>query len=174
MYEALTDFTQGFPLWLQWLAIVLIAAVPFIESYVGSAVGVIAGLPLWVAIPAAVVGNTITMVIVVLAAHTGREKVLAHQERKAAEAGTDVEAPSPEEQTRKSRRRARVKRMFDKWGVPGVSLLGQWFLPSQITSGMMVSFGASKDRVILWQIISIVLWGIGAAAFAYFVVLGLS
>ncbi|MFC7788228.1 hypothetical protein ACU045_04510 [Microbacterium sp. MAHUQ-60] len=50
--------------------------------------------------------------------------------------------------------------MFDRFGVPGVSLLGQTVLPSQITSGMMVSFGASRNAVIFWQVISIILWAL--------------
>jgi hypothetical protein len=35
----------------------------------------------------------------------------------------------------------------------------------------MVSFGASKDAVILWQIVSIILWGV---AFGVFASLGVS
>jgi hypothetical protein len=59
--------------------------------------------------------------------------------------------------------------MFDRYGIAGVSLLGQSVLPSQITSGMMVSFGASKQKVILWQVVSIILWGV---AFGVLAVLG--
>ncbi len=50
--------------------------------------------------------------------------------------------------------------MFDRFGVPGVSLLGQTVLPSQITSMAMVSFGANRNTVAVWQIISIILWGV--------------
>lgn len=41
----------------------------------------------------------------------------------------------------------------------GVSLLGQTILPSQITATAMVSFGADRNAVILWQTLSILLWG---------------
>ena len=37
--------------------------------------------------------------------------------------------------------------------------MGQTILPSQITSAAMVSFGAQKNAVILWQVISIIIWG---------------
>ena len=40
-----------------------------------------------------------------------------------------------------------------------VSLLGQTTLPSQITSAALVSFGANRQKVIVWQVTSIVLWG---------------
>ena len=57
-------------------------------------------------------------------------------------------------------------RRVDQYGVAGVSLLGQAILPSQITSMLMVTAGASKQKVILWQSISIVLWGIAFGALA--------
>ena len=53
-----------------------------------------------------------------------------------------------------------LKRMFDKFGVPGVSLLGQTFLPSQITSSAMVGFGANRNVVAFWQVVAIILWGV--------------
>ena len=44
--------------------------------------------------------------------------------------------------------------------MPGVSLLGQTVLPSQITSMAMVSFGASRNAVAIWQVVSIIAWGV--------------
>jgi hypothetical protein len=142
--EALSDFTAGLPGWAQWLGIMLISAIPFVESYFGSVIGILVGLHPVVAIVAAIAGNAISMLGFVLAADATRRKVLDRRE-------------TPEEA---SPRRQRLKRMFDRFGVPGVSLLGQTLLPSQITSGAMVSFGASRNAVILWQCISIVVWGV--------------
>nr|WP_241249508.1 hypothetical protein [Agrococcus sp. KRD186] len=132
------------PGWAQWLGIMLISAIPFVESYFGSVIGILVGLHPVVAIVAAIAGNAISMLGFVLAADATRRKVLDRRE-------------TPEEA---SPRRQRLKRMFDRFGVPGVSLLGQTLLPSQITSGAMVSFGASRNAVILWQCISIVVWGV--------------
>lgn len=146
MQEALTEFTQSLPVWLQWAGVMLAAAIPFIESYFGTLIGIVAGVPTPVAILAAVVGNMITMLAFVFAASAARAKLLARR------SGGEPAEPSA--------RRAKVKRMFDRFGVPGVSLLGQAVLPSQITSGMMVSFGASRNAVIFWQIISIIIWAI--------------
>ena len=144
MLEALSDFTAGLPAWAQWLGIMLISAIPFVESYFGAAIGVLVGLHPAVAIGAAVVGNAVSMLAFVMGADAARKKVRGRRE------GADE--PSP--------RRQRLKRMFDRFGVPGVSLLGQTVLPSQITSGAMVSFGASRNAVILWQCVSIVVWGV--------------
>src|SRR5690606_22918861 len=107
----------------------------------------LAGMPWYFAIPAAIVGNVISMVVFVLTA-AGVRKAAKRDERE--------ETP----------RRRRLRRQFDKWGVPGVSLLGQTILPSQITSAAMVGFGASRQRVIGWQIVSIILWGVAFGVLA--------
>lgn len=151
MIDALQDFTDSFPPVLQWLAIMLISAIPFVESYFGSVIGVLAGIPAPIAIIAAILGNVVSMVVVVLSAHGARSRLSQGREQQ------------------HSPRRERLRRQFDKWGVPGVSLLGQTILPSQITSAAMVSFGADKNSVILWQIISIIVWGV---AFGLLAVLG--
>lgn len=139
MVETLRSFTESLPAVLQWLGIVAAGAIPFVESYLGAALGVLAGLNPVVAIVAAVVGNVASMLALVLGAGGIRRRVVGQRE------------DSP--------RRARLRRAFDRYGVAGVSLLGQSILPSQVTATAMVSFGASRSAVIRWQIISIILWG---------------
>ena len=132
----------------------LAAAIPFVESYFGSALGVLAGVNPALAIAAAIVGNVLSMLVFVLSAHRMRSGIVAGKAQKEL-----------------SPRRERLREKFDKYGVAGVSLLGQVILPSQITSAAMVSFGASKNAVILWQVISIILWGV---AFGVLATLGVS
>lgn len=143
MIESLQDFTASFPELLQWVGVMLIAAIPLVESYFGSAIGVLAGVTPAVAIAAAIVGNIVSMLIFVFSAHGVRSGVVRGKE------------PQP-----LSPRREKLRERFDKYGVAGVSLLGQVLLPSQITSAAMVSFGASRNAVILWQVISITIWGV--------------
>ncbi|TQO19155.1 hypothetical protein FB472_0694 [Rhodoglobus vestalii] len=149
MIDALQNFTESLPPLLQWVGVILASAIPFIESYFGSIIGILAGINPVIAILAAIIGNTLSMIIVVLSAHHVRASVTKRQN------------PKPPTQ-----RKERLRKQFDKYGVPGVSLLGQTILPSQITAAAMVSFGASKNSVILWQIISITLWGIAFGALA--------
>ncbi|POH69537.1 MULTISPECIES: hypothetical protein [Cryobacterium] len=143
MIDALRDFTASLPELLQWVGIVLAAAIPFVESYFGAAIGILAGVNPVVAVLAAIVGNVLSMLVVVLSAHGVRSRVRL---------GKATKPDSP--------RRAKLRERFDRYGVAGVSLLGQTILPSQITSAAMVSFGASKNAVIFWQIISIIIWGV--------------
>lgn len=142
MIESLQSFTTSLPPMLQWLGVLLVAAIPFVESYFGAVLGVVSGMNPVVAIAAAVVGNIVSLLIFVLAAHGVRAKVSGGK--------------APKEMTP---RQAKLRAAFDKFGVAGVSLVGPTILPSQITSVAMISFGAPKNAVILWQVISIILWG---------------
>ncbi|SIN89642.1 hypothetical protein [Agromyces cerinus] len=155
MIDALQDFAASLPSFLQWFGVMIVAAIPFVDSYFGSVIGVLIGLPTAVAIGAAVAGNIISMLIFVMTAHGVRGRVVAGK----AVAGKAVAGGAGEEPV-ESPRREKVRRAFDKYGVAGVSLVGPAILPSQFTSAAMVSFGANRNAVILWQIISIVLWGV--------------
>ncbi|MFC9558617.1 hypothetical protein [Agromyces sp. NPDC056965] len=161
MIDALQDFTTSLPSFLQWFGVMLVAAIPFIDSYFGAVIGVLIGLPTALAIGVAVVGNVISMLIFVMTAHGVRGKVVAGKAaaaRGAAVAGSDSGSDAGEAPV-ESPRREKIRRAFDKYGVAGVSLVGPAILPSQFTSAAMVSFGANRNAVIFWQIISIVLWG---------------
>lgn len=142
MLETLREFIASLPPLLQWLGVMLAGAIPFIESYLGSAVGVWVGVPTVIAIVAAVVGNILSMAAFVLSASAVRQRVRQGETKPV------------------SARRERLRRSFDRYGVVGVSLLGQFILASQITSVALVSFGASRQRVIAWQIVGITLWGV--------------
>jgi len=147
MIQTLQDFTATLPPVLQWLGVVLAGAIPFVESYFGSVIGVLAGIDPVVAVVAAVVGNIASMTVLVLGADRLRGRLAR---------GVREESP----------RRQRLRRVFDRYGVAGVSLLGQTILPSQVTSAAMVSFGASRNAVIFWQTVSILLWGIAFGVLA--------
>ncbi|MEF3120431.1 hypothetical protein [Kocuria flava] len=140
MLETLQDFTSSLPPLLQWLGVLLAGAVPFVESYFGSVIGVLAGLHPVAAVGAAVVGNIASMLLLVLGAHRLRGRFAGSRKEPSAQ-------------------RQKLRRAFDRYGVAGVSLLGQTILPSQITATAMVSFGAARNAVILWQVVSILLWG---------------
>lgn len=174
MLESLQDFIATFPAVLQWLGVMLVAAIPFVESYFGSVVGVLIGLPPAVAIGVAVIGNIASMLIFVMSAHGVRTKVRAGRARRAGRAAAGAGAGAGAgavggagaaggvavaEAEPSSPRQEKLRAAFDKYGVAGVSLIGQTMLPSQITSAAMVSFGANRNAVIFWQIVSIVLWG---------------
>jgi hypothetical protein len=147
MLEGLQQFVETTPTLLQWLAVAVISMIPFIESYFGSAIGIAAGVVPFMAILAAIVVNWISMFVFVMFG----QKIWEWRD-------VSEKTISP--------KRQRLKNAYDKYGVPGVSLFGQFILPSQITSMAMVTFGANRSSVIFWQTISIIIWGVGIGLLA--------
>lgn len=143
MLQTIQDFVTSLPAHWQWLGVMLVSAVPFVESYLGAAIGVVTGVPVALAVAAAVVGNVVSMWIFVTLAQAVRPQ--------RSPAG---EAPPL------SPRRQRIQRLLARYGVPGVSLIGQTVLPSQLTAATMVALGAERRQVVFWQVLSITLWGV--------------
>ena len=150
MIDSLQNFIETLPLLLQWVGVMLAGAIPFVESELSSVIGIVAGIAPPIAIGAGILGNVIAVWLLVITTHAIRGRVVR-----------PASAPA-------SRFRQKSRRAFDKYGVAGVSLLGPFILPSQITSVAMVSFGAAKRAVLIWQAIAITLWGciFGALAIA--------
>jgi len=151
LFEPSQEFVNNLSPTIQWLGIMLIATIPFIESYFGSIIGIIAGVNPMIAIPAAIIGNIVSMLAFVFLASSVRKAFKGNVEEK------------PE-----SKRRQKLRAAFDRYGVAAVSLIGPTIIASQISSTAMISFGADRNRVIIWQIISIVMWGIMFGALAHF------
>ncbi|MGP9538227.1 hypothetical protein ACT3SP_09445 [Brachybacterium sp. AOP43-C2-M15] len=150
-FTQLTSFVEGLDAWQQVLALVPVGAIPFIESYLGSMLGTIVGIHPLVAIPAAVLGNLLcTFGIIAL---TGRARDAVTRGR--GDARGVARAADAESGFRK-----KVATSLDKYGVPGVCLLGPLVVASQITAPTLVALGATRRQVYVWMGISIAAWGI--------------
>lgn len=143
-------WTDELPEALQWLGIIAISAIPFVEVFFGAFIGVVIGMPLWMALIAAIIGNMLSLAVLVYGAHWIRSTVLKRKKPK-------------ELSDSQRKRRAKAQRLFDKFGIPGVSLLGPLALPSQFTAPLMVSFGANRNLVMIWMLVSVAVWGTGFA-----------
>lgn len=149
----LHDLVSGLAPWQQVLALVPVGAIPFIESYLGSFLGTALGIHPVLAIPAAVLGNLAATLLVV---------ALAGRTRDAVTRGRDER---PESERKPSRFREKVATALDRYGVPGVCLLGPLVVASQITGPTLVALGATRTRVQLWMSISIIAWGLAFGIF---------
>jgi len=149
----LHTLVSGLEPWQQVLALVPVGAIPFIESYLGSFLGTGLGIHPALAIPAAVLGNLIaTFVMIALAGRTRDAVTRGRSER-----------TTPEKKP--SRFRAKIAVALEKYGVPGVSLMGPFVVASQISGPALVALGAARSRVYLWMGISIIAWGVLFGAF---------
>lgn len=140
LFTQLADFVLGLEFWQQIGALTLVGAIPFIESYMGSMLGAIAGINPYVAVPAAVLGNIVCTFLLISLASRGRT------------AFTRNRADEPES--------GKVARYFNRFGVPGVALLGPMVLASQVTAPTLVALGADRRTVYVWAGVSILAWGV--------------
>lgn len=142
----LAGFVHGLESWQQIGALILIGAIPFIESYNGSLLGTLVGISPYLAVPATVLGNIACTFALVAVAIQGRDAITRNRD------AVQDEPVSP--------RRQKVARYFDRFGVPGVSLLGPLVLASQFTAPILIALGANRRSVYVWTGISILAWGV--------------
>jgi hypothetical protein len=166
------DLAAQVPEIIQPLIVALAGAVPFVEGEGAAIIGIIAGLNPVVAIAAAAIGNFLCVLVLVLAS-SGARSAIVNRRRvhadKIAIAADDTRVPTTDDtindvndnyarSDRKSARMAKFQRALDRYGVPGVSLLGPLLLPTQFTSTMLAAGGVGKARVLFWQALAILAW----------------
>ncbi|MCR2812909.1 small multidrug efflux protein [Microbacterium sp. zg.Y1090] len=166
----LQELATQVPALVKPLIVALAAAIPMVEGEVGAVIGMIGGMHPLAAATAAVAGNFLTVLIIVLLTSRARTAVVS---RSRARVGASVGASSlagledvgdaaviePAASAKpESKGRQRVKTWLVRFGVPGASILGPLAIPTQFTSAMLVAAGTSRAWVLLWQAVAIVLW----------------
>ena len=169
------DLVAQVPEIVQPLIVALAGAVPFVEGEGAATIGIIGGVNPVVAVAAAALGNFLCVLVLVLLSSGARSAIVSRRrvhtnadEAVLATGGTRSSSVTDETihamdenyamSDRKSARMAKFQRALDRYGVPGVSLLGPLLLPTQFTSTMLAAGGVSKARVLFWQAIAIVAW----------------
>ncbi|MBZ2196760.1 hypothetical protein [Occultella gossypii] len=145
----LQAFTESLPPLLRWVGVVLAALIPYVEAEGASIIGIVAGIHPAIAIPAAVVGNAIALAVIIAITSAVRAGVTRNR----------VPEANPKKQ--------RMRRVLDRWGVPGVSFLGPLLLPSHVTAAAMVGFGAPKARVFGWGVVAVAAWALVLGVLVY-------
>ncbi|MFC0672332.1 small multidrug efflux protein [Brachybacterium hainanense] len=159
---------------LQPLVSALAGMIPFVEGEGGAAIGILGGVPPIVAALAAIAGNFLVVAVLVLASSGARRAVVARSRRTvrtevpaavgadgaaAVDAeGADALPESSDVSPRAAARREKFQRAYERFGVPGVSLLGPLLLPTHFTATMLAATGVRKGWILLWQGIAIVGW----------------
>lgn len=199
-YPWLQDFINQVPEILQPVMVALVAAIPYIEGEGAAAFGIIAGINPIVAALAAITGNVLCVIAVVLLGSRIRGGVVARRASRSAAASSAAEgggsglatstiatatafdadsvsgsaAAGEDDTTRRGKGRTKLRRWLVRFGVPGASILAPIALPTMLTAAFFVASGVRKEWVILWQIIAIVLWtgAVAAAAAGLLALLG--
>lgn len=167
LIEFLQNLMGQVPEPVQPLIAALAGAIPFIEGEGGVAIGVLGGINPVLAGVAAAIGNFLSVAVLVLLGSGARNAVLNRRHEKTlagagtpATVGSSLEVPPGErpEDSRSAARRAKFQRAYERYGVPGVSLLGPLLLPTHFTATMLAASGVGRARILVWQAVAIVGW----------------
>ncbi|APU14178.1 MULTISPECIES: hypothetical protein [Actinoalloteichus] len=146
----LTEFVSGLHPLVQFVAVFAIGIVPFLESQIGSFIGVFTGVPIVLAVLAAIAGNLLALAIAAKLGSAAARKVAVRRD------------PA------KSRGRDKVMAKVNQFGVPVASLLGPFVLATALSTFIMIGAGLNRKKVLIWQVIAVIAWGL------IFTVLGLA
>ena len=127
----------------EYILVFLGAAIPWLEIALVIPLGIIGGLsPVWVMF-LAFTGNILTVLVVII----GFEKVKKW-----------LDSRKPRDGKEESKRTERGKRIWNKYGMPGVALFGPLLIGTHIAAFIGLLFGANKTNATIWMTISIALW----------------
>lgn len=130
---------------LEYFLVFLGAAIPLFEVALVIPLGIVSGLsPVWVMI-LAFTGNILTVLVVIV----GFQKVKEWMESRKRKDGKG-----------ESKRTERGKRIWNKYGMPGVALLGPVLIGTHVAAFIGLLFGANKTNATIWMVVSIALWSL--------------
>lgn len=164
LIETFQNLVAQVPELVQPLIVALAGAIPFIEGEGAVTIGILGGINPVIAAIAAIVGNFLCVAILVLLSSGARTAVVNRKRARVVVGanGADIDEPVDAgiggENTRKTARRQKFQRAFERYGVPGVSLLGPLLLPTHFTATMLAAIGIGKVRILIWQAAAIIGW----------------
>lgn len=129
----------------EYLMVFVGAAVPWLEIALVIPLGIVWGLsPFWV-IVTAFVGNMLTVLALIIGFEKFRVWYAKRQEAKG-------KAPSKKSE--------RAKKIMNKYGLPGLALLGPILIGTHIAAFIGMTLGATKRNTTVWLTASIALWSL--------------
>jgi uncharacterized membrane protein len=138
-------------LWAYILVFVL-AATPFFEAIAIVPIAVLGGLSIIPVILLALIGNLLTVYMVII--YVDRIKKWRKKKK-----GEKVE--------KKNKRKERAEKIWKKYGLPGLAIIGPFFVGSHLTALMSITLGGTKKGVAAWISASLVVWCIALAILAH-------
>ena len=131
------------------LGVFIAGAVPWMEAIAVVPAGILVGLDPVATLIAAVVGNSITIVLFAYFASSIRERLISRRVNQ----GKSAELPKLE----------KAIKAFDKYGVYGLAALGPILIGTQFAAAAAVTAGVKPLRVSMLIIASLTLWSIAIA-----------
>ncbi|WP_338472616.1 small multi-drug export protein [Niallia sp. XMNu-256] len=147
-------------MFLSYLFVFILAAIPLFELVAVIPLAVIGGLSPVLTAVLAFLGNALTVVLlIVYVDHV--KKWMRKRKQKRMQGVLQDEGMAEEadvEGTEDSKKSKRARALFNKYGLPGLAIIGPFFVGSHISAFMGMSFGSKRRMVTIWMMTSLVLW----------------
>ncbi|WP_156288926.1 small multi-drug export protein [Oceanobacillus salinisoli] len=131
-------------IFVAYVSVFVLAAIPLFEAYGVIPVATIAGLSVLPVMVLGVVGNIATVLLVIVFINQIKNW------RKKRKGNNDEKT---------SKRSVRAQKLWGKYGLPGLAMLGPLVVGSHLTALMSITFGGTKRKTFYWMTASIITWG---------------
>ncbi|WP_404354812.1 small multi-drug export protein [Cytobacillus firmus] len=146
---------------LSYIFVFLLAAIPLFELITVIPLAIIGGLsPVLTAI-VAFLGNALTVVLLIIFVDQVKKWMKKRKQKRMQEIMHVEEvaaAQADAEGMKESKKSKRARVLFDRYGLPGLAIIGPFFVGSHISAFMAMSFGSTRKRVTGWMLASLFLW----------------
>ncbi|GAB3071408.1 small multi-drug export protein [Salinicoccus sesuvii] len=138
---------------IAYIVVFLLSAVPLFEAFVVVPVGILGGMNFTMTLIIGVLGNLVTLLLLIVLVDRIKQWYLERQKQKGQE---------------KSRKSQRAEKIWNRFGLPGLALIGPFFVGSHFTALMALMLGGSQKATFLWVTISVIAWTLGLSLLVLF------
>lgn len=132
-------------MFLSYLIIFLLAAIPLLEIAAIIPVGILGGLPAFPVMVLAFTGNLLTVILLIVFL----DKIKDWRRKRK---GNDEEAPS--------KKHKRARGLWNSYGLFGLTFIGPFFVGSHLSALLAITFGSTKKRTLIFMTASLFTWTI--------------
>jgi len=136
-----------------YLIVFLLAATPMFEIMVIIPIAIMGGMNAFGVMFVSFLGNLLTVILFIFLADRFKEWFKKRQAPEGSNTNEELEEPIQE-----NKRKQRAKRIWDKYGLPGLAFIGPFFVGSHVTALMAMAFGGTRQRVLFWMTASLLIW----------------
>jgi uncharacterized membrane protein len=130
---------------ITYAIIFILAAIPFLEIAAIIPIAIVGGLPAIPVMITALLGNLVTIILLILFI----DKIRTWRQNRKKDA--------PEKSEKKNKR---AKKLWDKYGLVGLTFLGPFFVGSHLSALLAVTFGGTRKRTLTLMTASLCSWTI--------------
>lgn len=135
-----------------FLSVLVASALPMLEVWLAVPAGIIAGLAFIPAVIAGFIGNSLTVLPLIIGGDKFRAW-LASKRKKPSKSAEKISSP-------------RTKWIIEKFGVPGLAFIGPFLIGSHIAALAAVALGVSRTVITIWFLASLAICSVIFGALA--------